>query len=201
MADQVVAKKMSIRAGHKASTSLIVSQVSEEENMARCSLPTLRRLIITLKEKLVIILKLEPEIMDAAKEEDEMKEEIKQGDLYQEKVKLAIITLQMAISDLEQGGPLASTNGNTQDQSSSGGTQASAMNNVVVTMALEPLRDCENHVATQVNRSTTTSAAAGRESERSRTPNIKLPQMVLKKFDGQLTNWATFWDIRVFCSH
>ena len=70
--------------------------------------------------------------MDA---EDEIKEEIKQADLYQEKVELAIITLQMAISDLEQGEPLASTNGNSREQSSSGGTQASTTNDAVVTMA------------------------------------------------------------------
>lgn len=60
-------------------------------------------MIKTLKEKLDIILKLDAEILDAAKEEDEIKEEIEQADLYQEKVELAIITLQMAISDLEQG--------------------------------------------------------------------------------------------------
>ena len=94
--------------------------------MARCSLPMLRRMIKTLKEKLDVILKLDAEILDAA-EEDKIKEEIEQVDLYQEKVELVIITLQMAISNLEQDEPLASTNGNTREHSSSGDTHASAM--------------------------------------------------------------------------
>ena len=156
------------------------------------ALPTLRRMIKTLKEKLDIILTLDAEILDAAKE-DEIKEEIEQADLYQVKVGLAIITLQMGISDLEQGA-LASMNGNTREQSSSGGTQASATNNAIVTMAQEPQRDGKNRVATQVDRSATTSAAET-GPEHSRIHKVKLPKMVLKKFDGQLTNWATFWDM------
>ena len=68
----------------------------------------------------------------------------------------------MAISDQEKGEPLASTNGNTQEQSSSGGTQASATNDTVVTMEQEPQRDGKNCVAAQISRSATTSAAAER---------------------------------------
>ena len=204
MTDQVVAKKKRIRAGHKASTSRIIAQVSEEENVAQCNVHTLRRMVKTLKEKLDIILKLDAEILDAAKEEDEIKEEIETADIYQEKVELAVITLEMAISDLERNEPLATTNGNTGEhlgeqssaQSSSRGTQASATNDAAVTVAQEPQRDGENRVTTEGNRSATDG-----EPERSVISKVKLPKMVLKKFDGQLTNWATFWDMFVSSVH
>ena len=162
----------------------------------------------TLKEKLDIILKLDAEILEAAKEEEEIKEEIETADIYQEKIELAVITLEMAISDLERSEPLATTNGNTGEplgeqsssQSSSRGTQASATNDAAVTVAQEPQRDGENHVATEGNRSATTSVA-DREPYRSIISKVKLPKMVLKKFDGQLTNWATFWDMFVSSVH
>ena len=158
----------------------------------------------TLKEKLDIILKLDAEILDAAKEEDEIKEEIEIADIYQEKVELAVITLEMAITDLERSEPLATTNGNTGEplgeqssaQSSSRDTQASATNDAAVTVAQEPQRDGENRVTTEGNRSATDG-----EPEHSMISKVKLPLMVLRKFDGQLTNWATFWDMFVSSAH
>ena len=56
-------------------TSKRFAQVSEEENIAQCNVPTLRRMMKTLKEKLDIILKLDAEILEAAKEEERLKQQ------------------------------------------------------------------------------------------------------------------------------
>ena len=96
-------------------------------------------------------MKLDANVLDA--EEDEIKEEIELAEIYQGKVELAIITLHTVMLL------------NSAEQSSSDGIQSSATNDTAVTIAQEPQRDSENHIATHGNRSAMTSAAAERDSQ------------------------------------
>ena len=93
-------------------------------------------------------MKLDANVLDA--EEDEIKEEIELAEIYQGKVELAIITLHTVMLL------------NSAEQSSS---QSSATNDTAVTIAQEPQRDSEDHIATHGNKSAMTSAAAERDSQ------------------------------------
>ena len=104
MSEQV-AKRKWMRAGHKASASRIITQVTTTIESPQVNLAVLKRMAENLREKQATITKLDAEILEAITEEDEIKEEIKQADIYREKVELAIIDLESEICTIERHKP------------------------------------------------------------------------------------------------
>ena len=192
MAEQLVKKKR-MRAGHKASTSRIVALVKTTIESPQVNSSLLKRMAENLREKLATIMKLDEEILESLTEEGEITDEIETADIYREKVDLAIIELESEISAIEQHEasksqpPLASTPRGTRTAE---GVQSSTVNSDV-TASVED-RTPERS-ATSPHVSTVQTAEPAQTARRA--PRVKLPKVELKRFDGVLTNWATFWDM------
>ena len=101
MAEQELARKKRIRAGHISSTTRIM-QAAEDTDSSHINPLDTETDGSTLQQKLSVIMKLDTEILDSTIEEDGIREEIEQADMYCERVELAIIALNFAISALEQ---------------------------------------------------------------------------------------------------
>ena len=192
MAEQLVKKKR-MRAGHKASTSRIVAQVKTTIESPQVNLAVLKRMAENLREKLATIMKLDEEILESLTGEDEITDEIETADVYREKVDLAIIELESEISAIEQHEasksqpPITST---PRDTRTAEGVQSSTVNSDVTASVDDRTPE---RSTTHPHVSTVQTAEPAQTARRA--PRVKLPKVELKRFDGVLTNWATFWDM------
>ena len=192
MAEQLVKKKR-MRAGHKASTSRIVAQVKTTIESPQVNLAVLKRMAVNLREKLATIMKLDEEILESLTGEDEITDEIETADVYREKVDLAIIELESEISAIEQHEasksqpPITST---PRDTRTAEGVQSSTVNSDVTASVDDRTPE---RSTTHPHVSTVQTAEPAQTARRA--PRVKLPKVELKRFDGVLTNWATFWDM------
>ena len=118
-----------------------------------------------------------------------------QVDIYREKMYLAIISLQIRISELElvESRSLRSLEMRQQETTTVPQEHADAGDNA--------------HTPPQGNENPTPRSEPARDSTRPmivcsspvpesvRAPRVKLPKVVLKWFNGRSTEWATFWDM------
>ena len=200
MSEQV-AKRKRMRAGHKASTSRIIAQVTTAIESPQVNLAVLKRMAENLREKQATITKLDAEILEAITEEDEIKEEIEQADIYREKVELAIIDLESEICAIERHEPnkgQQSSASSPRETSTVEGDQSSTMNRDVPVSLDEDRPPTRSAIPPQVPIAQTSalpSVTVEPALDARRAPKVKLPKVELKKFNGDLTNWVMFWDV------
>ena len=195
MAEQVGAKKKRVRAGHRASASRLIAQVESTDESPELNAPMMNRIVQTLKEKLGIIRKLDEEILEAISEEEEIKDEIEQADIYREKIDMAIISMQIRIAELERAETLSLRSHETRQQEPS--TQSQQRADARDDVRAPSQEDHERTPSPEPARSITgaPNVRSTRVPESGRGPRVKLPKVVLKRFDGRPTEWATFWDM------
>ena len=115
-----------------------------------------------------------------------LEDEVEQADLVRERIELTIINLDSALNEvsLRTHKSPKPTNGHertTESHSSPPGEHTS-------TRSSTP-SDPGSHTNTPIpSRSPTPPLTGGR------SPRVKLPKLSLKKFNGDLTRWTTFWD-------
>lgn len=173
-----ITKKKRIRAAHKASVAKITAQINTELVASERNLLRLQQLRKKLQEKCELIRRLEDEIPSKIEAEDEIRNDIEQADAFHDKVEYALILLDqtLAVMDKEASGE-ATQNGITTLPRSARTSQP--------TTETPPTRESEDgaHFASMP------------EPDRARVINkVKLPKLTLRKFGGDLTSWATFWD-------
>ena len=163
-----------VRAGHKATIGRIIADVKTSLDARQRSIPKLEQQRKKLREKYDIIRKLDGEIQGLLEAEDEVSNEIEQADIVSDEIELTLLLLDEALTEAED--PQAT-----------------------VTTRTEPAERNQSLVDGSPTRESNDRAHASPTSspvpDRIRTTNkVKLPRLCLRKFEGDLTSWATFWD-------
>ena len=122
----------------------------------------------TLNEKVEILQGLDEEILELSTEVDIM-EEIETADLFQNKVKFVIARLDAAFPTIST--PKMEPIQSTSDEPISANGQTKTVSAQIVSPHISP--------SPQLQAS---------------KPRVKLPKLELKRFDGDVTKWCTFWD-------
>ena len=196
MADaEALSRKKKIRAAHRASVTRMITQ--SKEMLGSGEAAKLKQKKQTLQLKSELLLKLDAEIVEMV-EEDGLDEEVEQADVVQERIELAIIDLDsaldraMATKVYKPSASHSAESGETTDE---------------LTDPIPPLEDSTGHNSheTTPTASPTTTAPPSRATTPPLDPpspgdllahstRVKLPKLSLKKFNGDLTKWMTFWD-------
>ena len=156
-------------------------------------------------------MKLDSEILEVTLEEADVIKEIEEADVYRERIELAIIALEQAVVDIK-----ASHSGSDRSE------DRTRHSNVSVDTAQRSISPSDQLVAetsrptssSQIERRSTPSRTTSPHDERTHPvnppvsspvqshsehsgahgPKVKLPKLSLKKFNGEPTDWITFWD-------
>ena len=149
----------------------------------------------SLQDKLDVLNRLDEELLDLVTE-DEVEDEIGHADVFKEKVRVVMIDIERAISLRTMPPPMRTdtraTTSLTHDDAPLDHPPHSA--------------EISTHSAGSLRHSRASSLARTESRSPSPTPTestmnhthipitrVKLPKLVLKKFNGDLTKWATFW--------
>lgn len=166
---EALARKKKVRAGHRSSATQTMNQLDVDG--ATEDGPTLDRLQqckLTLKEKLETLHTLDQEIL-ALVDDSSLEDEIEQADVFKERLQHSIITTERLIA-LKIVAPTDAT-----DRPSPRSTVVrTTSTEVVATTPLEP-----HHSDPLI-----VDGGGGM---------VKLPKLVPRKFNGDLTKWETFW--------
>ena len=180
---ETLARIKKVRAGHRSSASRLMIQL--EEASAVTGGPALEKLHqwkLSLNEKLVKLRTLNDEVL-ASIEDDAIEEETEQADVFSER-------LQQSICHVEQ---LISTHRNTPP------THGSSPTTTTDTAATTTATTTTATTTTATTTTTGTGAASELRPEHRVTPatdagsRVKLPKLVPKTFNGDLTKWEAFW--------
>lgn len=168
-----IAKKKAFRTGHRNSTERklesaneLLNSFSDDPSSGSKQRATLALYRSSLKEKLDVIQGLDEEILEFSTEE-EIVHEIEETDLFRSHVELVLARLDEALAAIA---PQAA--------------QASAHTSKETPPPNETLQSV-SHVS---------SNASPKNLVHDVEPQIKLPKLVLKKFNGDITKWCSFWD-------
>lgn len=182
-------RKKRVRGGHKGSVTRIIAQAREILGAEERDSTKLTQLIQTLKEKRDILTKLDSEILETLAEEQDIVDEISQADEFQEGIDLIVIQIQTALADFH---------GTTNSQRDSPELQGSADPSQTGQNASNTVHGASPNLTERRSESPAeqSSASPSRDQQPNRRlgPKVKLPKLTLRKFNGDLTSWSTFWD-------
>ena len=208
-----LSRKKRIRGGHRSSTTRIISQIYESvesTDEVESVMTKLRQCKLVLQEKLEIIKQLDDEILQLV-DDEEVENEIEQADTFKERVQRAMIDSSRALETRESMVTITPTNTHRRDSSSpptptvptatSASTSLTDSPGLSVTTAVSsglvdiPVTSSAI-TSTPAISSTLVSTHAGDlpSSLTAGHTKVKLPKLALKRFNGDLTRWATFWD-------
>lgn len=167
-----ITKKKAYRTGHRNSTerkiesaNQILNSLSEDPSSGSKQRASLIVYKSSLKEKLDVIQGLDKEILELSSEEDIVRG-IEETDLFCSHVELVLARLDEALAAIAPK------------------IEASAQ------MSKEPA----NEPAEPVSHVNIPSYDPPQSQVHDAAPQIKLPKLVLKKFNGDITKWCSFWD-------
>ena len=197
-----LSRKKKVRAAHRASVTRMMTQAQEllssgEESSAA----KLRQKKQALRLKGELLRKLDDEIV-AVIPEDELGEEIEQADIIQERIELVVIDLDGATDGVATTGgrespPLEPDERERAREPPSHDRSEPAVSHDDFTSAEEALRprsETPGGAPTAPRGSAPLADLADDSLLHARSTHVKLPKLSLKKFDGDLTKWTTFWD-------
>ena len=172
-----IAKKKRVRASHKASVARIISDAKRGLDATERNFLRLEQQRKKLQEKHETILKLDVEIQGLLEAADEVSSEIEQADVFSDEMELTLRIQNKALAGVETPQAAAQTR----------------------TASVQETRQGTTETRNQPGDGTSTEDGTRilPTSVPSRTrmgTKIKLPKMSLKKYEGDLTTWATFWD-------
>ena len=182
--EQIV-RKRKVRAGHKGSVTRIIAQVREMLDSEEKDETKLTQQLQTLKEKREILSKIDLEILDSLADEQEIVDEITQADAFREGVDLTVIQIQSALKWLNVA--TNTQHGIPEPQRSPRQLQAGP--NVSSPVHEDPAR-----VDSPVERASVAYSQDQDQPTSRGGPKVKLPKLTVRKFNGDLTSWTTFWD-------
>ena len=190
----------------------LLLEAHEAIESTQTSLATFERFLSTLREKRDIILKLDSEILEVTLEEEDVIKEIEEADVYREKIELAIIAIEeQAVIDMKASRTVSDRsedrtrpsnvsvdtpqrNTNPFDQPLAGNSRPTSPSQIQ--RRTTPSRTTSPHDDGTRSSPPPASSPVQSHSEHSRAhgPKVKLPKLSLKKFNGEPTDWITFWD-------
>ena len=188
-----LSRKKKVRAAHQASVTRMIDQVREMLSSGEgLNAAKLKQKKQALQAKTELLNKLDEEIVEMVPE-DGLDEEVEQADSVRKRIELAIIDLNSALD-----GTADKPRRRSPTHSGSDERERSP-----------PIHDDESHNSPtdgshRTSRETTpTDSRAATPSglptdlgagELMHSPRVKLPKLSLKRFNGDLTKWMTFWD-------
>ena len=199
-------RKRRVRGGHKASVSRTLTLVKEALQTPEANASKLKQYLRLLRDKLSIIETLDSEILDLVTGEEEITEEIGQADIFRETVEVAIIDIEAALAIDEQANRPTSpvTRERTPEtRRETTVTEHDPQNNTEGTVQenqspsrLKSTTSSPSPVpsTTQTQNLEQTSPRRDQTAVKSRETKIRLPKITLKKFNGDITSWTSFWD-------
>ena len=169
-----IRRKRQIRTAHRRSTERLMETANEilQSILENPSSVSQQRTAIlhhrtTLNEKFELLQELNLEILELSTEED-IVEEIETADLFQNSVKFVIARLDAVF-------PAVST---PKMEPSTMSDEPTSENGQTETVSAQI-------ASTHISTSSQSEAVS---------PRVKLPKLELKRFDGDVTKWCTFWD-------
>ena len=199
-------RKKKLRGAHRASVTRMIAVSYEvigseehEESVAR-KLNQKKGAIVEKRELLKV---LDAELLDLINE-DELEEEITVSDEIQEKIDLVLLDIDRALNRIakeksKSPTPDRASTVRSGSKSPSPLTVADHSSDDVVTSPRATER--EDDVGSSDPRRPTLVVPTLRSSDpveddivATHVPRVKLPKLSLKKFNGDLTQWVTFWD-------
>ena len=167
MSDQEnLVRKKRVRAGHRASTTRIIAQARENMEQEERNTAALTQQMTALKTKLDLLTALDAEILELTLNEDEIAQEIEHADTCKAQLQTMVFELEGA---LKTKGKDAST------------------------LEVQPCSTESSRSSSPVL-SRHSSCQPAQENGANRRPRIKLPKLTLRKFNGDITQWSSFWD-------
>ena len=203
---EALTRKRKVRAAHRASVTRMITQSKEMlDSGEELSAAKLKQKRQALEQKLELLLKLDAEIVEII-DEDVLDEEIGQADIVREKIELAIVDLD---SVLDAAAATSKKHEPSATLSVGTGERTDSRSDPVPPLEGETGTGHDSHGATPTSSpgpTPTHSQATSPTHSRVTTPPLELPsagdlpahstrvKLSLKKFNGDLTKWITFWD-------
>ena len=209
-----LARKRKVRTGHRVSTRKIISSVEEiletleEQDQPSAIITRLRQQKLLLQEKLDTIQKLDEDIL-AAVSEDQIDEEICQADEFMEFTQLALMRIDAALTP-SQLTPSSRSPGNVSMDSETHPSPSKSPGNISMTAEthLTPTSPENVSMVSEVHLTSSTShgnvfvtsdtpltpSTSGISNTYSLGTQVKLPKLDLRKCDGDISKWPSFWD-------
>ena len=195
---EILLRKKKVRAGHRGSVTRILTQVyelldsTEELNSMR-----LRQWKQPLSGKLDVLSKLDKELIELVPEE--LDNEVDQADKIREKIQLAIIDIDQALKKCATRSPspevVTPMGDETHDTRTDGATDLPLEE--PPTPTITDAGDTPP-TGTPTTEDETTAAVDSTSPTESTvtipTSHVKFPKLLLRKFNGDITKWASFWD-------
>ena len=195
-----ISRKRKVRGAHRSSVTRILSNISEllPGSTEKLELTNLRQKKSALSEKSQILKRLDEELLIIIPD-DELEGEVEQADLIQERIQLAILEIDDALSGEEMSShePQASLEPSTDKEQLPSGISPSprgdtmATSDTIITTLSIPTEDTTE---TALRPSEDTGFSRPDTVPKSESPKVKLPKIDLKRFNGDLTHWTSFWE-------
>ena len=180
------------------STRKIISSVEEiletleEQDQPSAIITRLRQQKLLLQEKFDTIRKLDEDIL-AVVSEDQIDEKICESDEFLEFTQLAIMRIDAALTP-SQLTPSSRSPGNVSMASETHPSPSKSHENVSMASEVH-LTSSTSHGNVLVTSDTPlTPSTSGISNTYSLGTQVKLPKLDLRKFDGDISKWPSFWD-------
>ena len=183
-----LSRKKKVRAAHRASVTRMIGQARETlEESEGFEIAKLTQKKDALAAKVELLRKLDEEIVEVV-HEDELESEIERADEIREQIELIVIELDCA---LRVRTSIRETRVREPPREPTSGSERRPADEVG-----DP--PCDERIATEGDEERHVDPLLDPESTRAGllpySPHVKLPKLSLKKFNGDLTRWTTFWD-------
>ena len=178
-----LARKKKIRGGHRSSATRTITQIYEaieNPDNPESTLTKLKQCKMALEEKRQVVKRCDEEILEQTNEDD-LEDEIEQADVFAERVQRAIIDVTNAIA-MKESSVTPVTVPSTRDSPPP----------VLPPSTSVPPSTPSPTLHTSTPSTPTVSSPAHPPSLT--TTKVKLPRLTLKRFNGDVTKWCTFWD-------
>jgi hypothetical protein len=211
---EALSRKKKVRAAHRASVTRMISQSKEMlDSGEELNAAKLKQKRQALQQKSELLLKLDAEIVEII-EEDGLDEEIEQADIVRERIELAIVDLDSALdaAATKTREPSATHTATSTAAGGGAGGPTDAPPDPIpppddgtgtghgshgTTPTSSPAATPSHSRATSPTHSRTSTPPLELTStggSPAHSTRVKLPKLSLKKFNGDLTKWITFWD-------
>ena len=180
-----LSRKKKVKAAHRASAmrSIAQAQVMMEGESGEATVAKLKQKRQALNGKAELLNKVDGEIAEVV-EEDNLGDEIEQADEVHERIELAIIDLDAALEAFKIR-PMTGTSP----------AREVLRSHVADRDHVEPVTPrVDALVADSHEAMATIPPSHDRINLGRHAPSLKLPKLSLKKFNGNLIKWMTFWD-------
>ena len=184
-----LSRKKSVRAAQRSIITKTIGTVKDLTTQPEIDKARLRHKKLALEEKREIVRRLDGEILETVKEE-EIEAEIERADEVQEQIELALILVEETLKTPSSAGRAPSLPSVVTPAARRGSSEETGED----THTHSPREGSPVVPATPTPATAAPSEGASAASPPIQPSRVKLPELTLRKFNGDLTKWGTFWD-------